>query len=65
MNKQLKAERKNRIKGKLSAFRTLPEKVCDKGSVDRCSLCGAAVPEGRQVCPACQIKVFGQSVKAV
>ena len=56
MKKQSKAERKSRnTKGNFSAFR-LPEIVCDKGNTDRCVFCGATVPEGRQVCPTCQVK---------
>ena len=52
MKKENQVEKISQDKGVLSAF-LFPENR-DKG--ESCVICGAAVPEGRQVCPACQAK---------
>ena len=28
---------------------------------DKCIICGAIIPEGRQICPACEMRDFSQS----
>ena len=50
MKKSNKAEKISRDKGELSAF-LFPDNG-DNG--ESCVICGAEVPEGRQVCPSCQ-----------
>ena len=50
MKDKKQAESKSRIKGDSSAF--LFPNNSDSG--ESCVICGAAVPEGQQVCPACQ-----------
>lgn len=52
MKNRKQAEKTSQDKGALSAF-LFPENT-DNG--ESCVMCGTAVPEGRQVCPACQAK---------
>ena len=63
MKNQFQAERKSRNTSNLSAFRVLSDKVCGRGNVDSCLLCGADVPEGRQICPACQQVLNDKPIK--
>lgn len=52
MKNRKQAEKTSQDKGALSAF-LFPD---NRDNGESCVMCGAAVPEGRQVCPACQAK---------
>lgn len=50
MKNRKQAEKTSQDKGALSAF-LFPD---NRDNGESCVMCGAAVPEGRQVCPSCQ-----------
>lgn len=54
MKNRKQAEKTSQDKGALSAF-LFPD---NRDNGESCVMCGAAVPEGRQVCPSCQAKFF-------
>lgn len=59
MKKENQAEKISQDKGVLSAV-LFPD---NRDNGESCVVCGATIPEGRQVCPACQAKYVWEKSK--